>query len=89
MTGIQHTEMGKGEGGWFACYLGNSRAAIAAHSLNPFGVKHRLLLVKVLIHIAHVALLCLKHAGQVHLGAQTHTHTHTHTHTPMITSKCV
>ena len=70
---------------WFSCYLGNSRAAVTAHCFDPFGVKHRLLLVKVLIHIAHVALLCLKHAGQVHLGAQTHRNTHK----SMITIKCV
>lgn len=70
--GAQHSE---NEGKtWFACYLGNSRAAVAAHRLNPFGIKHGLLLVKALIHVAHVTLLCLQNAGQVHLR---HRHTHT------------
>lgn len=52
----------------FMCYLGNSRAAVTAHCLNPFGVKNRLLLVKALIHVAYIALLCLQHAGQIDLG---------------------
>lgn len=57
MIGSQRTKT-VGEG-WFACYLGNSRAAVAAHRLDPFGVKHRLLLVKALVHVAHIAFLCL------------------------------
>lgn len=53
--------------GWFGRYLGNSRAAVTTDCLNSFGIKHRLLLVKALIHVAYIALLCLQHAGQIDL----------------------
>lgn len=50
-----------------AGYLGNSGATVTPNGFDPLGVKHRLLLVQALVHVAHVPLLGLQHARQVHL----------------------
>ena len=48
-------------------YLGHCSAVVSAYGLDTLGVIHGLLLVRGLVHEAHISLLCLQHARQVHL----------------------